>query len=193
MPESMPAVSAETISDWVGLRNFQLGRSYLEDGALFDLRLQGATLKARCQGSMPQPYRLRVALGDGKVKDADCSCPVGSGGRCKHAAALLLTWLEQREAFRVVAELDADLERRSKGELVVLIKQMLQLQPDLESLLEMPLPGSYGRSVPVNPEICRRQVAAAFGQGPGRLDGIAEDRHGNRRHPGRRRGISGLG
>ena len=165
MPESMPAVSAETISSWVGLRNFHLGRSYLEDGALFDLRLQGAALKARCQGSMPQPYRLRLALGDGRVEDADCSCPVGSSGRCKHAGALLLSWLEQPEAFRVMAELDAELEQLSKGELVVLIKQMLQLQPDLESLLEMPLPGGDGRSVPVNPEICRRQVAAAFRQG----------------------------
>ncbi len=165
MPESMPTVSAETISGWVGLRNFQLGRSYLEDGAVFDLRLQGATLKARCQGSMPQPYRLRVALGDGGIEDADCSCPVGSGGRCKHAGALLLTWLKHPEAFRVVAELDADLEQRSRGELVVLIKQMLQLQPDLESLLEMPMAGGGGRSVPFNPEICRRQVAAAFRQG----------------------------
>lgn len=162
MPEAMPAVSDETISGWVGLRNSQLGRGYVENGSVFDLRLQGATLRARCQGSMPQPYRLRAVLAGGRVEDADCSCPVGSGGRCKHIGALLLTSLEQPEAFRVVAELDADLEQRSKGELVVLIKRMLQIQPDLESLLEMTMPGGDGRGTPVNPEIYRRQVAAAF-------------------------------
>ncbi len=162
MPEVMPTVSDETISGWVGLRNSQLGRSYVENGSVFDLRLQGAALKARCQGSMPQPYRLRAVLANGRVEDADCSCPVGSGGRCKHVGALLLTWLERSEAFRVVAELDADLEQRSKGELVVLIKRMLRLQPDLESLLEMDLPGGDGGGAPVNPEIYRRQVASAF-------------------------------
>ena len=165
MPEAMPAVSDATISGWVGLRNLQMGRSYVEDGAVFDLRVQGATLKARCQGSIPQPYRLRAVLGDGSIEAADCSCPVGSTGRCKHVGALLLTWLERPGDFRVVAELDADLGQRSKGELVILIKQMLQLQPDLESLLEMAIPGGDGRSVPVNPEICRRQVAAAFRHG----------------------------
>ena len=162
MPEVMPAVSDETVSGWVGLRNFQLGRSYVENGSVFDLRLQGATLKACCQGSMPQPYRLRAVLADGRVEDADCSCPAGSGGRCKHVGALLLAWLEQPEAFRVVADLDADLEQRSKGELVVLIKRMLQLQPDLESLLEMAIPGGEEGGIPVNPEIYRRQVASAF-------------------------------
>ena len=162
MPEVMPAVSDETISSWVGLRNLHLGRSYVENGSVFDQRIQGATLKARCQGSLPQPYRLRAVLGDGRVEDADCSCPVGGGGRCKHVGALLLTWSEQPEAFRVMAELDADLEQRSKGELVVLIKRMLQLQPDLESLLEIGIPGGGGLGTPVNPEIHRRQVASAF-------------------------------
>lgn len=162
MPETMPTVSEETVSTWVGSRNLQLGRSYFESGSVFDLRVQGAALRARCQGTMPQPYRLRVSLGGGEIEDADCSCPVGGGGRCKHVGALLLTWLDRPGAFRAVAELEADLEQRSKAELVVLIKQMLQLQPDLESLLEMAMPGSDGRRNPVNPDICRRQVASAF-------------------------------
>jgi len=74
-----------------------------------------------------------------------------------------------------MAELDADLEQRSKGELVVLIKRMLQLQPGLESLLEMAMPGGDGGSSPVNPEIYRRQVASSFRLGrddwmaPGRI------------------------
>ena len=114
---------------------------------------------------MPQPYRLRVAFGSEGIEEAHCSCPVGGGGHCKHVGALLLAWLDQPDAFRVAAELDADLEQRSKGELIALIKQMLQLQPDLETLLEAVLPGGDRRGVPVNPEIYRRQVLSAFRRG----------------------------
>ena len=113
----------------MGTRSFQLGRSYFEDEAVFDLRRQGDALKALCQGSMPQPYRLRVAFGAEGIEGADCSCPVGGGGHCKHVGALLLAWLDRPDAFRAVPELDADLERRGKDELIALIKQMLRLQP----------------------------------------------------------------
>ncbi len=165
MSDTIPEVSESTISAWVGRRGFQLGRSYLENDAVFDLRRQGSALRACCQGTMPQPYRLRVAFGSEGIEEAHCSCPVGGGGHCKHVGALLLAWLEQPGAFRVAAELDAGLEQRSKGELIALIKQMLQLQPDLETLLEAVLPGGDRRGVPVAPEIYRRQVSSAFRRG----------------------------
>ena len=165
MSETIPAVSEKTISDWVGSRSFQLGRSYFENEAVFDLRRQSNSLKACCQGSMPQPYHLSVAFGAEGIGKANCSCPVGDGGHCKHVGALLLAWLDQPDAFRVVAELDADLEQRSKEELIALIKQMLRLQPDLETLLEVALPGGDRRLTPVNPETYRRQVSSAFRRG----------------------------
>ena len=162
MAETIPAAGEATIAAWVGSRSLQLGRSYFENEAVFDLRRQGSSLKARCQGSMPHPYRLRVAFDAEGIEAADCSCPVGGGGHCKHVGALLLTWLDRPDAFRVVAELDADLERRSKDDLIALIKQMLRLQPDLETLLEAPLPGGDRRITPVNPETYRSQVSNAF-------------------------------
>ena len=165
MPETIPTVSEETISAWVGPRGFQLGRSYFENEAVFDLRRQGSSLKACCQGSMPQPYRLHVAFDTEGIEEANCSCPVGDSGHCKHVGALLLAWLDQPDAFRAVAELDADLEQRGKEELIALIKQMLRLQPDLETLLEVALPGGDRRRTPVNPETYRRQVSSAFRRG----------------------------
>lgn len=165
MSDIIPAISERTISDWVGSRSVKLGRSYFENEAIFDSRRQGSALKAYCQGSMPQPYRLRVAFGAEGVEEAHCSCPVGSGGRCKHIGALLLAWLARPDAFQAVAELDTDLEQRSKGELIALIKQMLQLQPDLEILLEAASLGGDRQSAPVNPEIYRRQVSSAFRRG----------------------------
>ena len=181
MSEIIPAMSAETVAAWVGTRSFQLGRSYFEDEAVFDLRRQGDALKALCQGSMPQPYRLRVTFGAEGIQGADCSCPVGGGGHCKHVGALLLTWLDRPDAFRAVPELDADLERRGKDELIALIKQMLRLQPDLETLLEMALPGGDRRRTPVNPETYRRQVSSAFRRGGNdwmMYQRVAEEVHG---------------
>ena len=41
------------------------GRSYAEGGAVFDTRRQGPTLKARCEGSLPEAYRVSATLDDG--------------------------------------------------------------------------------------------------------------------------------
>ena len=162
MRNSFPTVSEEAISDWVGPRSFQLGRSYFEGGAVLDPRLQGHTLKASCQGSMLQPYRLWVACSTEGIEEAHCSCLVGGGGRCKHVGALLLAWLAQPDAFRAAEELDTNLERRSQSELIALIKQMLEVHPDLESLLEAALPEGDQNSALVNPDGYPRQVAHAF-------------------------------
>lgn len=162
MPDSIPAIEEGAISDWVGARNLQLGRSYFRDGAVFDLRRQGGYLKASCQGSIPRPYLLRIGFGAQGIKEAHCSCPVGGDGHCKHIGALLLAWSKQPDAFREVADLGVSLEQRSKEELIALIRQMLQLQPDLETLLEAPLPGHGRQNEPVSPEVYRRQVASAF-------------------------------
>ena len=171
MRDPFPTVSEGAISDWVGSRSFQRGRSYFKSGAILDPRLQGNTLKAWCQGSRPQPYYLWVVCGTEGIKEAHCSCPVGLGGRCKHVAALLLTWSDQPDSFREVEELDSNLERRSKSELIALIKQMVEAHPNLESLLEA-TPPEDGRSKPlVNPESYRRQVAFAFRSGFDYWDG----------------------
>ena len=162
MSNTIPAASESAISAWVGPRNLQLGRSYFASDAIIDPRRQGSTVIGWCQGSMPQPYRLHVAFGANGIDEANCSCPVGGGGRCKHVGALLLAFVEQPDAFRVVEELDTSLQRRSKSELIALIKQMLQLQPDLETRLEAALLGGNQERGPVNPEVYRRQVSSAF-------------------------------
>ena len=159
----IPAVSEQDIRSRVGEASLSRGRPYARRGAVFDTRRQGMTLKARCQGTMPQPYRVQVTFAEKGIAHADCSCPVGAGGYCKHVAALLLTWLERPDAFVEVEDIDAALEKRSKAELITLIKLMLRREPDLEVLLEAPLPAGQ-RSGPVDPEAYRRQAEAVFRQ-----------------------------
>jgi len=158
----IPAITEEDIERQVGSRGFGLGQDYAANGAIFDTRRQGLTLKARCQGNSGGPYRVEATFADAGITLASCSCPVGGAGACKHVAALLLTWLDRAEEFIELEDLDTALGRRGKAELIALIKQMLLQQPDLESLLQLPLPRDGRRARPVDPAVYRRQAAAAF-------------------------------
>lgn len=159
---AIPNVLEQDIRRRTGEQSFQRGLDYFRNGAIFDARRQGMTLKACCQGSRAEAYRVRVTFDTQGVASADCSCPVGDGGACKHVAALLLSWREQPEEFREVEELDAALEQRSQTELVALVKQMVRQRPELETLLEAPLPTPGKRRVAMRPDTYRRQAAAVF-------------------------------
>jgi len=103
------------IQRWVGPASFQKGMFYFGRGAIYESRLQGQTLKSRCHGSQAASYQLQVTFGPAGIASADCSCPVGAGGRCKHIAALLLTWVDAPASFKETDDLAASLEKRSKA------------------------------------------------------------------------------
>ncbi|MDY7076215.1 MAG: SWIM zinc finger family protein, partial [Chloroflexota bacterium] len=149
------------IRRWTDERSFGRGQGYSRGGYVLNPRRQGDTIEARCQGSRPQPYHVEITLGPDGIASGTCSCPVGSGGHCKHAVALLLTWLHEPDSFTAVDDLETALDRRSKGELVVLIRRMLARYPDLETLLELPIVGE-GSPPPVDVEVIRRQARSAF-------------------------------
>src|SRR5206468_9646453 len=127
------------------------------------LRAQGQMIKGLCRGQ--QPYRVEVTFDGNAIAAAACSCPVGGGGHCKHVAALLLYYRDHPDAFVEVEELEPALERRSKGELVALIRRMIRRVPELELLLDAPLPGYTNGELPDDPEPFRRQARAAFEHG----------------------------
>ncbi len=162
---NIPAIGEADIRARVGEQSLSRGRPYFRDGWVFNTRRQGMTLKADCQGQQAAAYRIAVTFDERGIADAECSCPVGGGGYCKHVAAVLLAWVARPGDFTAVEEVDAALERRSKAELIALVKQMLRQRPELELLLEAPLPaaGKGGkRRAPVSPETYRRQAAAVF-------------------------------
>jgi hypothetical protein len=173
MSTTKPAKSRATISEQairsrVDSGSYQRGEGYFRSGRIFDARRQGSTLKARCEGSQGGPYHVWATIdAKGKITAAECSCPVGLGGACKHVVAMLLTYRARPKEFVEVEELEPALERRSKPELIALIKQMIRREPDLESLLEVPLPGA-ARAKPASPDVYRRQAESALrGYDPG--------------------------
>ncbi len=158
---ALPTLDEAEIRAQVGARNLTEGRRYAER-RLTRTQRKGDTLLADCQGSRPVPYHVEVTLAADGIEDAECSCPVGGGGQCKHVAAVLLAWREAPEEFVEARDLDALLEKRSKAELIALVKQLLRREPGLEDLLDLPLPVAGRRSRQVNPEVYRRRVDAAF-------------------------------
>jgi len=157
-----PPLTESDIHRWIDERSFERGRRYFQHGHILNPRRQADTLKARCMGSRPQPYHVEVTLGPGGVVSGACSCPVGAGGHCKHAAALLLTWLHQSDTFLEIDDLEAALNRRSKAELVALIRRMVNRYPDLETLLELPIVSDAEALPPLDADVIRRQASSAF-------------------------------
>ena len=155
-------ISEKDIREWVSAVSSQRGYRYFQDGAILDPRRQGIELKALCEGTQVQPYRVRVTFGEEGITGAHCSCPVGGGGYCKHVAALLFTYQNQHGDFRDVEELDVALEKQSKEELIALVKQMIARRPELEHMLEIRLSADGASHTPVDPETYRRLAASVF-------------------------------
>ncbi len=153
----LPPLTESDVRRWIGDESFRRGQRYFDQDAILNPRRAGMMLRAQCQGSRSQPYRVQIALGPKGIVSGDCSCPVGGGGHCKHAAALLLTWLDNADAFADVEDMATMLDRRSKAELIDLIGKMVERYPELEMLVELPVPGEA--------------TSKPMGSGPGQCGG----------------------
>jgi hypothetical protein len=168
-------VTEHKIRTIVSEQNFQKGQQLVRDGAIVHPEQQAMALKAYCYGSLPEPYCVQVTFNGSRINSYLCSCPAGasvSANRsCEHAAALLLAWTEHPEAFTQTDDIDTILQRQSKAQLITLVKQLLQKQPEVEWELTMPpLPGH--KSVPIDVEEYRDQVDEAFRHGGHQWDAV---------------------
>lgn len=172
----------QAIRDRIDSRSYHRGYNYYELDAILHPQREGNTLKAQCRGSRPEPYRLWAMLdGKGGVAAGECSCPVGGGGRCKHIAALLLTWLHEPDRFREAAATEGALAGWAKEDLITLIHKMIERHPELEDLIELMSTGAGGESEEIDPALIRRQVERAIEKGDyghayyGAADAIADE------------------
>ena len=135
-------LTVDEIRRWVGELPLRRGRIYHKQGRLVYLFRDGDTLRAAVRGNAAEPYRVWVRLVDGQIAAAQCTCPVGAGGHCKHTAAVLLAWLHSPENFRPMPKAAEALKDASAEELLALIERMLTRHPDLVELL--PNTGHHG-------------------------------------------------
>lgn len=161
--KTIPKLTEATIRDRIDNRSFERGQQYFRENAIYNTRKQGLTLKGESEGSSGGPYNLEVTFDATTITNAGCSCPVGAGGRCKHVAALLLTWLAKPGEFLEIEELDTTLNRMTKDELITLVKTFLSHAPDLEPLVETPVQTSSAKKGdPISPDVYRRKAASAI-------------------------------
>src|SRR6516164_8078541 len=110
----VPTLTEKNIRTFVGKQNFQKGQQLARDGAILNPEQQAMALKAYCYGSLPEPCHVQVTFDGSRISSYLCSCPAGASvyanRGCEHAAALLLTWIEQPEAFVQTDDIDSILE-----------------------------------------------------------------------------------
>ena len=168
----VPDLTEIEVQNWVGTKSFQKGYRYFEDETILNPRRRGQSLIAECQGSQPVPYRVEIRFGpDGGILEGTCTCKAGEGGRCKHAAALMLTWLHEPDLFVDVPEIDQLLENRSNADLISLIQQMVSRHPDLEQFLELSALSNLAPGEPLQPDLIAQQVRRAFSSTGGDMGG----------------------
>src|SRR5256886_564347 len=170
--------------------------SYLQQ-AIVEPTLSESVLRAVCQGSSGNTYRVEATLlpagdkSDRKLAATGCSCP--RRGFCEHLVALLLSWVHQPERFVVRSRLMGRLDEKSREELLALLEQLVQRQPDIEPmielLVELPLaapvqeknrPGR-GKERTVDPSTISSQVDSAFynaGEGWGAASRVSSELDG---------------
>lgn len=156
MPDA-PALSRSDVRNWTEQRFYDRGENYFRQGRI-QRRREGRTLKAECQGSQPSPYHVEAELDDG-IAWAECSCPMGGGGRCKHVVALLLTWVASPDKFGAQDPLERMLQEQSTSKLTQLILKMVDRHPDLERLVRL---SSTSASAAIDPEELRSQIQSVF-------------------------------
>lgn len=155
-----PTLSESDVRNWTAERFVERGQRYFDQGRIQHPRRRVNRLIADCQGSQPTPYRVEVTLGDGDIRSATCSCPMGDGGRCKHVVALLLTWIERPETFTEEEALRAQLRAKTRDQLIRLIERMIDRHPDLETMVAL----AAGSPSDFDAEVFRQRVEQVFGE-----------------------------
>ena len=161
------AWTEEQVKEQVTEESYRRGLPYYKRGAVKRARVSGEALRAECEGSRAEPYRVEVGLSEGGVGWARCTCPVGAAGECKHAAAVLLAWVHAPESFMKVRDVDDALAVLDRAELEAMARYMVEREPRLEPVLQMRFPTGEMREGVLNPDPYREQARDVFAEHAG--------------------------
>lgn len=140
MSDEFAHITEESIRKRVGSAALAEGYRYMYSQALSGLELQGNILKGNCKGRADKVYRVQVELSENEILDAGCTCPQGMNGRCRHVAALVLTWLNRGENFQRGQTIAEILNRLSRKELEETLETLVQRRPELKTIVEKMAP-----------------------------------------------------
>ncbi len=154
-----PLLTMGAVREWVGDFEIGKGRPYADTAVLGECRIH-TQISASVRGTRPQLYHVSVGTDGGAVVGAECTCPVGDAGKCKHVAAVLLAYLDDPRRFAPLQAGEPPVQERSQAELVALVNEFLTYAIELAPILADPLPG-FARGA-TDPEPFRRRAAAVL-------------------------------
>lgn len=134
MNESTTTLTTDDIIEYVGETFAGRGQNYFYDDRIVAPRIHGHSMSAKCIGSKPEPYEVKVGWRDDTIRWSTCSCPVRDP--CKHVAALLFTYIEKPDAFQHPDRLERRLWQMSKDELIGTLMEVAERDPEIERFLE---------------------------------------------------------
>lgn len=155
----MRELTVKDILNRASPESYRRGEVYYRRGAIFNTVRRGDTLEGRCEGSEYTPYHVVVTLDQsGNISAASCTCRYEWGGDCKHIVALLLTYIEAPEVFEERAPVKDSLAARNHEQLIALIREMVARYPDLQALIDRPVPGQQPAGHVIDTEPLRREL-----------------------------------
>jgi uncharacterized Zn finger protein len=123
----------------------QRGMDYFVQGMVELTTITDTKVTAKCAGT--RLYNTKLELKNG-VLSGECSCPAFVDfGPCKHMAAVCYAVMEKHKAGYSPSKeyewrkeewehFEKHLMKKSKGDLVLLIMQLMQDEPDLQWIIE---------------------------------------------------------
>lgn len=135
MPENIALNQQQIQSRTVGESYFR-GETLYDERAIFLPVRRVNALSAMCVGSAASAYRVTARLDHSGILETDCTCPYDWGGDCKHIVAMLLTYLQQPERFRIGKSLRDELMSLKKDDLVDIVEQMIERFTGLDDIVE---------------------------------------------------------
>jgi len=137
--KTMKAVTHEEVRDLFDETIFQRGKEYYESGAVQNIELLDEnTTTGTVIGN--EKYKVSVSIDSDGELSCECSCPCDFN--CKHAAALLLKWLEQKDSVKnnetqlpLRPLLKETLNNWSREELIAIISLLIEKKPELRTLI----------------------------------------------------------
>lgn len=110
---------------------YERGVDYYERDMVQTIRKVGNVIRAKVEGSMPEPYQVKIILDEDNI-NCSCSCPYE--GVCKHIVAVLLSFEYKKDEKKKKrgAGLKEKLAFLTKQELIELITPLVEMDRDVK-------------------------------------------------------------
>ncbi len=93
-------ITQEDIKKVVTQEIWQRGYRYFRHNAVLSLQHDDYTITASVQGTAAYPYQVHIVESNNQISHTSCTCPYSAkwGWVCKHIVAVLLAWINERDA-----------------------------------------------------------------------------------------------